>query len=208
VDRGDRGALAEIRAVLGDLLDRVAVSADNPATSLAALAEEFVKQRTATSHFDWRYYLVRYPTMREGNSGIYYGAHRQLGYELTMLLKTVQNSLYRDAYLYAIWCEAGRPSEVEDPWFFGYSTNPRWMKLSRSGIGLHSLPGGIAVQPSASTDTDEEFQRVCVTAGAAPNGDGWLLAVPQTHQDDERIDSMDRVQLAAGFLKELLAAGL
>ena len=46
--------------------------------------------------------------MREGNSGIYYGADRRLGYEMTMLRKTVQRSWFRDPYLYAIWREAGR----------------------------------------------------------------------------------------------------
>ena len=87
--------------------------------------------------------------MREGNSGIYYGADERLGYELTMLRKTVQRSWYRDAYLYAIWCEGGRPSEVEDPWFYGYSTTPRWMKLNRSGTGLRSVPTGIAIRTPA-----------------------------------------------------------
>lgn len=47
--------------------------------------------------------------MREGNSGIYYGADHKLGYELTMLRKTVQHSWYRDPYLYAIWREADLP---------------------------------------------------------------------------------------------------
>jgi hypothetical protein len=57
---------------------------------------------------------------------------------MTMLDKTVQRSYSRDPYLYAIWREAGSPAEVKDPWFYGYSTTPRWMQLTRSGIGLRS----------------------------------------------------------------------
>jgi hypothetical protein len=208
VERGDRAGLARVRAVLGHLLDRVAAARENTTRLLEIVAEEFINDRLAMSHYDWRYYLVRYPTMREGNSGIYYGAHKRLGYELTMLRKTVQNSWYRDAYLYAIWCEAGRPSEVEDPWFYGYSTTPRWMKLTRSGTGLRSTPTGIAIQPPPRPEAVELLLRVCSAVGVAASDEAWLLPVPQVDQSGELIDSEDRVQIAAGFLQDLLAAGL
>ena len=83
--------------------------------------------------------------------------------KLTMLRKTVQNSWYRDAYLYAIWCEAGQPGEVEDPWFFGYSTTPRWMKLSQ----LRHVPAqhadGIAIQAPPSPGVSERLATLCHT---------------------------------------------
>ena len=208
VDRGDRAALARARTVLGKLLDRVAASAEETQASLTAVADGFIDERTAMSHYDWRYYLVRYSTMREGNSGIYYGANGRLGYELTMLRKTVQRSWYRDAYLYAMWCEAGCPSEVEDPWFFGYSTTPRWMKLVRSGTGLRSVSTGIAVQTPTKPGALEVLQDVCSSVGAAPCEEGWLLSVPQADQGGDLTDTVDRVQMAAGFLQNLIAAGL
>ena len=52
-----------------------------------------------TRRFDWRYYLVRYDWMREGESGLYSGENHKLGYSLVMLRKTQLNSNYRDAYL-------------------------------------------------------------------------------------------------------------
>jgi hypothetical protein len=64
-----------------------------------------VADRVAGAELNWRCYLLRYPCMREGNSGIYYGADHALGYELTMLRKNVQHSWYRDPYLSAIWRE-------------------------------------------------------------------------------------------------------
>ena len=173
-----------------------------------ATADEFINDRTSSSHYDWRYYLVRYPTMREGNSGIYYGADERLGYELTMLRKTVQRSWYRDAYLYAMWCESGRPGDVEDPWFYGYSTTPRWMKLARSGTGLRSVPTGIAVQTPAFPEATEVLKRVCAAAGMAPHDDGWLLPIPQADRGGELIDSKDRVRMGASLLEKLIAAGL
>lgn len=208
VDRGDRDALARPRMVVGQLLDRVASSHEEPQAVLTTVIDEFIAQRTAESYLDWRYYLVRYPWMREGNSGIYYGAEQRLGYELTMLRKTQQNSWYRDAYLYAIWCEAERPEEVDDPWFYGYSTTPRWMKLNRSGTGLRSVPRGIAVQAPGSPEASEVFQRAALAAGVNADDEGWLMPVPQSDRGGELIDSADRVQAAARLLREFVDAGL
>lgn len=208
VDRGDRVALERVRQVLGDLLDRVVASTADTQACLKAVADEFVDLRGARSYYDWRYYLVRYSTMREGNSGIYYGANERLGYELTMLRKTVQRSWYRDAYLYAMWCEADRPREVVDPWFNGYSTTPRWMKMARSGTGLRSVPTGIAVQSLASPEASAVLHKLCVTAGLPRHEDGWLFPIDQVDQDGDLIDSVDRVQVGASFLRDLIAAGL
>ncbi|WP_138757345.1 DUF262 domain-containing protein [Modestobacter altitudinis] len=208
VDRGDRVALARVRQVLATLLDRVAASEADTPVALVAIADEFVASRIASSHYDWRYYLVRYSTMREGNSGMYYGADGRLGYELTMLRKTVQRSRYRDAYLYAVWCEAGRPSEVVDPWFDGYSTTPRWMTLSGSGTALRSISRGIAVRTGAKPGSAESLNEVCSAAGAMSSDGGWLLPIPQAFPGGEFVDSVDRVQVAANFLQHLVAAGL
>jgi hypothetical protein len=208
VDRGDRAALERVRTVLRSLLDRVAATTEDTQTFLAAIADEFTAARIATSHHDWRYYLVRYPAMREGNSGIYYGADGKLGYEITMLRKTVQRSWYRDAYLYATWCEAGRPEEVEDPWFYGYSTTPRWMTLTRSGTGLRNTAAGLSLQIPATPHTRAALQTVCRAVGATALDGGWLLPIPQTVHGGERIDSVDRVQVAADLLRRLVSAGL
>ena len=116
----------------------------------------------AGAELDWRYYLLRYPCMREGNSGIYYGADYALGYELTMLSKSVQRSWYRDPYLYAIWRESGSSEEVPDPWFSGYSTNERWMRLERSQTGIRSVPTGIAVQAPVAEQHRITFESVCL----------------------------------------------
>jgi hypothetical protein len=208
VDRGDREALERVRTVLRSLLDRVAVTTEDTQAFLAAVGDEFTAARIAASHYDWRYYLVRYPAMREGESGIYYGADGSLGYEITMLRKTVQRSWYRDAYLYATWCEAGRPEEAEDPWFYGYSTIPRWMTLTRSGIGLRNTAAGLSLQVPATAHTRAALQTVCRAVGATALDGGWLLSIPQTDRGGERIDSVDRVQVAADLLRRLVAAGL
>lgn len=208
VDRGDRAALERVRTVLGDLLERVSASEAGAGSALEAVCRQFVDERSAAGHFDWRYHLVRYPAMREGNSGIYYGADKRLGYELTMLRKTQQNSWYRDAYLYAMWCEAGRPDEVKDPWFYGYSTTPRWMELIRTGTSLRSVPDGISVKPPVMPTANATFQAAREQAGLVETDEGLLLRIPQVSREGEAIDTVDRVQAGAQLVLAFVEAGL
>ncbi len=209
VDRGDRGALAPARTALSAFLDSVAASLDGVEAHMRATMDEFLAERIAACELDWRYYLVRYPTMREGNSGIYYGASHTLGYQMTMLRKSVQRSWYRDPYLYAIWHESGSPEEVTNPWFYGYSTDERWMRLERSGAALRSVPAGIALQAPTGADHTAAFNAVCdERSDIRMLDERWLLDVAQTERDGALVDVEDRVQKAAAFLRELITAGL
>ena len=113
--------------------------------------------------------------MREGNSGIYYGADGRLGYELTMLRKTVQRSWYRDAYLYAIWCEAGRPSEVTGSVVLRLLDHPE-VDEGQVGHGLRSVPTGIAVQTPTTPEAVATLQVVCDVAGAEIHDGGGSCA--------------------------------
>ncbi|ANH38694.1 hypothetical protein I601_2270 [Nocardioides dokdonensis FR1436] len=209
VDRGDRDVLAPAREALAAMLDLIAdADTQDVEIALGEIARDFTKSRADQERFDWRYHLVRYPEMREGNTGIYYGADGELGYEMTMLRKKVQRSYYRDAYLYAIWSEAGRPSEVSDPWFYGYSTTARWMELARSRVGIRSVSGGLALRNGDSASDEGTLKALCEAAGAEPCEDGWLLRTPQRSHAGELVDTVDRVQVGAEILRDLITAGL
>jgi hypothetical protein len=208
VDRGDRASLGRMRAVLAVLLDDVARSDGDPREALTTVADSFVRARSEARFLDWRYYLVRYPAMREGNSGIYYGAEERIGYELTMLRKTVQRSWYRDAYLYAMWCESGNLDAVTDPWFYGYSTTPRWMTLTKSGVGLRSVPDGIIVKTTESSEVLGLLAAVADSMDLQRHDDGWLLRSVQKERAGAWVDSEDRVQRGAALIAELVSAGL
>ncbi|MDM8523008.1 hypothetical protein QUF80_06500 [Desulfococcaceae bacterium HSG8] len=58
-----------------------------------------------SKNMDWRYYLVKYPAMREGASGRY--AISPSGYSVCM------RGYYRDPYLLAVW----RTSDLDDDVF-------------------------------------------------------------------------------------------
>ena len=146
--------------------------------------------------------------MREGRSGIYYGADHGLGYEMTMLDKTVQRSYYRDPYLYAIWREAGSPVEVKDPWFYGYSTTPRWMQLTRSGIGMRSTQAGIAIRSGVDEYGAKLASIRAQRSDVATTEDGFVVVVPQATFDGVVADARDRVLIGAELLAVLVEAEL
>lgn len=89
VDRGGRTGLARTGGVVTQLLDDLADGTGSIAERMDRVISAFLEKREVVAAFDWRYYLARYGCRREGRSGIYYGADHGLGYEMTMLDKTV-----------------------------------------------------------------------------------------------------------------------
>jgi len=208
VDRGDREVLEQTARVLSEVLDLFSSLEGEPRERLDRIREDFLAGRESDGRRDWRYYLAKYERMREGRSGIYYGAHHRLGFEMTMLHKTVQRSHYRDPYLYAIWREAGSPAEVEDPWFSGYSTQARWMRFKRSQIGLRSVERGLIVLPR----TEEQLGAIELAWSSLGEvtreaDDALLLDVGQELVDGVLFDTRDRVQLGADLMRRLIDTG-
>jgi hypothetical protein len=75
VDRGDRAGLARTGGVVTQLLDDLAEGTGSIKERMDRVVSAFLKAREVVAAFDWRYYLARYGCMREGRSGIYYGAN-------------------------------------------------------------------------------------------------------------------------------------
>ena len=143
--------------------------------------------------------------MREGRSGIYVGANGALGYSICMLDKTQMNSLYRDPYLTAIHHESGAAAAINQPWFTGYETEPRWMRLAASGTKIQCVAEGLLLStPSAASQT-ETFTQVCAKHGVGPDG---LLRVPQIEREGRKLDTRDRVQIGVALVRDLVKAGL
>ena len=192
----EQGGRTRTREVLTHLLDRVDPTGDVAGT-LEGIRQEFLGSREG--HFDWRTYLVKYPAMREGATGIYAVQPRVMGYDLCMLNRRQMNSYYRDPYLHAMRLLAGVGDEVEDSWFMGYESAERWMVLPRSGVALRCVPEGIALRPPTVAARVDAFGEVCERLGISDD----LLSVPQ----QEGVDSEDRVELGAALLRGLVDAG-
>lgn len=122
--------------------------------------------------------------MRDGCSGLYVGVNGVLGYNVCMLDRSQMNSWYRDPYLSAIHRESGVGAAVEDPWFTGYETEPRWMRLQASGIEIRCVDEGLALRVQPTFAQAEAFSQVCTDHGlradhmfaGAADGARWTQA--------------------------------
>lgn len=201
-----RDDLASTALVLGEFLDAVGPDESLLAQSLTSMQRDWLIEREAAQQFDWRYYFVKYRTMREGASGIYFAEGGQLGYSLCNLKggRTQVNSWYRDPYLLTIWRQIGEPDTIEDPWFLGYEWSPRWLRFVRSGTGLRCTASGFELAPPTVDGYLTPFAAVCAELNVGP---GLVVRVSQT-RDDPAVDKQDRIAVGASLTRRLLEVGL
>jgi hypothetical protein len=209
-----RDALRSTREVLASFLDRVAAAPTRDLVdAMTAITDEYLARCEAEARFDWRYYMVKYPSMRENGSSTYVAERPDddeqvtMGYSVCMLSAggKALNGYYRDPYLVAIWRELDDTSAVEDKWFTGYVSEPRRLPLTRSGASIRCVPTGFELSPPP-LDTDiERFTVLCADIGADASN---LVTVPQVEVDGRRVDTVDRIRVGADIVRRLVAAGL
>lgn len=206
--------LQPTREVLVKLLDAVASSeTDSVEDALGEITDGYLTAQESKGAFDWRYYMAKYPIMRDNGSSTYFaerfdGAEEAaMGYSLCVLRagRAALNSRYRDPYLLALWHELSRDERIEDPWFTGYEENPRWLHLNRSGAALRCVPDGYELAPPVEEGQLAAFHSVCEEVGADGRN---VVAVPPREVEGQGIDAEDRVLFGAGLVRRLLDAGL
>jgi len=201
-------SLSATRDVLGTFLDGVAQAGNNAPAYFTAVTRAWLSVRERSQDFDWRYYLVKYPSMRSGATGIYYGADGKLGYSMCMLRTQRLTGKYRDPILLEVWQASGAGDLVQDPWF-RYETDPRWLRLERSGVGMRSISEGFALREPEDEGLRSTFNDICRQHGAVDNsGEGIVLRILQHDDGEGPVDSEDRVVVGAAFLRDLLDVGL
>jgi hypothetical protein len=200
-----RSELASTRRVLGSVLDHVAQARNDPGAALASIRKNWLDATDPGKGLGWRWYLVNYPVMRTGGSGIYVGSGGSLGYDVCMLNRRQMNSWYRDPFLLAIHQLSGVGTGVEDPWFTGYETEPRYLRLAKSGTGLRCVDSGFAILPPLAAVHLTSLRNVCQAHGVGADNQ---LRVPQADCDGARLDVQDRVKIGAALVLDLVDAGL
>lgn len=200
--------LSATRGVLATFLDGVAQAGNNAPAYSTAVTSAWLSVRENSKDFDWRYYLVKYPSMRSGATGIYYGADGKLGYSMRMLRTQRLTGWYRDPILLEAWQASEAGDLVQDPWF-RYETDPRWLRLERSGVGMRSTSDGFELREPEDESLRSTFNDICNQHGAVTcTGGGVVLRIPQHDNGDGPVDSEDRVVIGAAFLRALVEAGL
>jgi hypothetical protein len=197
-----RSNLGTTSKVLAGLLDSISDTAGDLSDALREIREKWLDEQDA---FDWRFYLVKYDAMREGKSGIYFAEGGSMGYRLCMLDKTQLNSWYRDPFLLAVWRATGVKGAVINPIFMGYETGARWMTLRASGARIRCVTEGFRLMPPPDDAHQAAFETVCEAAGIGKDN---LLRIPQEDRDGRPFDTLDRVELGARLLTDLVSAGL
>jgi hypothetical protein len=203
-----RESLSATRTVLGDFLDGLAAAAGDAGEYFKAVTDTWLSERENSKDFDWRYYLVKYPSMRAGDTGIYYGVDGQLGYSMCMLRTKQLNGYYRDPILLEAWRSSEVGDRVQDPWFTGYESKPRWLRLEQSGVGMRNISGGFALRGPEDEARVSAFLDFCSRHEAVEISDeGILFKIAQHDHGDGLVDSEDRVIAGAAFLHALVKAG-
>ena len=191
----------ETRRILADLLDRLTHSSSEPKIEIDNIVAGYLAADPAAG-YDWREYMVRYPIMRSGKSGIYVSSDGQLGYCLCMLDKTVLRSYYLDAVLTAVAARAGAPADRLEKWFFGSAQNRRPMQLKKSGMTIECVPEGFRIEPPSDAAQLDAYLQAAARHGATH--DSLIIA----KRPDGITDAADRIALGGKFLAELIATGL
>ena len=202
-------SLSATRTVLGDFLDGLAAASGDAGEYFEAVMGIWLSERENSKAFDWRYYLVKYPSMRDGATGIYYGVDGNLGYSMCMLRTTRLNGYYRDPILLEVWRSSGVGERVQDPWFSGYETTPVGCDWSRA---VSACGASATVSRSKVPRTRPSNQRSSTSAARHEAVDiadeGIVLKIPQHDHGNGLVDSADRVVVGAAFLRALVEAGL
>lgn len=182
---------------LTDLLDAVGAG-----STLQEVIDAYLNNPNTPK--DWRYYFVKYDTMREGASGHY--TLSPSGYQVCMLEKSIMTSDYYDPYLFAAVQLGSVPQNkiANAKWprcFTGYETDSRRLVLKNSGLQIECVDQGwqlseIPTDPSLKA----AFDRVCETLGI---GENFLYSVPQ----NKGVDTADRVELGGDLLARFIKDG-
>ncbi|NNG21290.1 DUF262 domain-containing protein [Naumannella sp. ID2617S] len=198
-----RTSIEATRGPLARVLDAVAAAGDAPLKSIyASLTDAWLRERQDHRQFDWRYLLVRYPSMRYGASGKYVSETDTMGYTLCALKATQLNSYYQDPVVSAIVGESGIPHRGSGPWFSGYQYVPRWFQLPACEVQVRCIEAGLVFHV-------HEAQRDEAVTGLPPDilisvtPEGFMWTPTQDEIDGELVDRMDRVEVGALLVKNL-----
>jgi hypothetical protein len=174
------------------------------AKDLDAITNAWTTARAEEGELDWSYYMARYDTMREGKTGLYAAPKAIMGFELRMLDKKILSSRHREPFIYAAWKESGIGAAAADPWFMGYEPNGCWLTLVASATRVRCVQEGWAVR----VPHDKSSPQVQAVLSKHHVDDAGILRVPNIERDNYHYDTVDRIDVAAALIRDLVAVGL
>lgn len=231
-----RSTLAPVAEALDAVLACVSGTDQAPTTALTnALITPFIEARTSSNWFDWRYYFVSYPSMRESAQGCYspekVDGEARMGYVVRRHHNVEWAFRDTDPYLDAV----SSAVDEECRKLLGREQteqidSAQWLRLEGSGITLSSrqdgwriyLPGAFASDVSVQAVLEAFGLRRCANEmGVDQHGIDtiWVLPIAQTdvapdittsanERSVNHVDREDRILRAAQLISALLNATL
>lgn len=212
---GSRASVARTRvplmALLDDVHDRMTSADGQAAAALDAICREWLLDREGRQHFDWRYYLVRYPGAR---SSMGEGYFHNTGYDesrggfsygrLRMLYGGSYIAYFSDALLRAAWTEANLGAIANEPRWW-HRDDPG-MGMKRSAVEIRCVDDGFELVLPADDEVTTALAMDAIQQFSGANENRIL--VEQEDRDGQPIDSEDRVQMCIRVARALHEAGL
>lgn len=208
-----RGSLQRTRETLVTFLDRAATATTELGETLTTITNEYLTACEEAQRFDWRYYMVKYPAMRENGASTYFAEpaegseQAEMGYSLCMLPAGRQrlSAHHRDPYLLAVQHALDDMEILEDSFFTGYETEPRRLPLTQSGTSIRCVFRGFELAPPPGEQYTDKYAAAIAALNLGPDN---LVAVPQTEVDGHQVDTLNRIELGADTVRALAEMGL
>lgn len=208
----DSDRLASTRRVLSAFLDAAAESGD-PAGYPRRAVEAWSRDEEG---FDAKYYFLSYGVMRDNTSGVFHLDHHGF---IARRLRPGQRhpaSRQHDPYLLAVKDVLG-PATAEQ---LGDPGHVWWMEIwlrvgEPGGFKIKSDPAGFKLlapvewTPRVPTGFEEvQVKREPLNDGMAGEVRAlYLISIPRTRADRPDLDSVDRVQVGAALVRDILGSG-
>lgn len=212
---GSRASVARTRIPLMELLDdvqqRMQITGGSAADVLEAIRREWLADRESRSHFDWRYYFVRYAGAR---SAVGEGYFHNNGYDesrggfsygrLRMLHGGSYIAYFSDALLRAAWVEGDLASVAREPKWW-HRDDPG-MAMAQSSVEIRCLNDSFEIV--VPEDNEDVALRASATLAKFPGADGERVRIEQAPVNGALVDREDRVQRCIQLVQHLYQANL
>lgn len=186
---GDR---TRTKKVLVELLEKLDSFTKD---SLDNVANKYIDDSEKNKEFTWRYYLVKYDSIRETSKyGLYFKRNIDEEYSLTVITKERLSSYNYDVFLKAIYDNAN--DEIKNKLELGDSSYSEYITDGNVKLNLPSLNLFITVESDCYKVykiISEKEKEVIET-----------IKIPQKQVDGKLIDSEDRVIIGLELIKRVI----
>lgn len=209
---GTREPKARQRLVkaLAELLDDVARRKGPTEDRLRQVTAHLLtaQERKSPPHFNWRYYLVKYPSMREAAPyGVYVAPQGEMGIDLMSMQTEKRLASCVDPFIYAV-VSASKQLEKVTFWVDGsqnWDIKTRWLRTLKGNNILRPDPAGWMVEGPEDPPSKEFLGKLKPFSPKKQRGQNeWLISTDPIYRGITALDQKDRVSLGINLFKSIL----